>query len=48
MEATQAMFGSKIFSAVARPTFYNQFVGGDCENQLKSTEKQQKIHKDDE
>ena len=37
MKTAQTLLGSKIFSKLARPTFYNQFVGGDCETQLRKT-----------
>jgi len=37
MRRAEAMLGSKYFSAVARPTFYKQFVGGDTEEELRNT-----------
>ena len=37
MKTAQTFLGSKMFSVLARPTFYNQFVGGDCETQLRET-----------
>jgi len=37
MKKAEAILGSRIFSAVARPTFYRQFVGGDTEEELRLT-----------
>jgi len=37
MKRAEAVFGSRLFSAVARPTFYRQFVGGDTEEELRQT-----------
>jgi len=37
MKRSEAILGNRIFSAVARPTFYRQFVGGDTEEELSKT-----------
>eukprot|EP00090_Calanus_glacialis_P005915 TRINITY_DN14627_c0_g1_i1.p1 TRINITY_DN14627_c0_g1~~TRINITY_DN14627_c0_g1_i1.p1 ORF type:complete len:474 (-),score=127.41 TRINITY_DN14627_c0_g1_i1:305-1726(-) len=37
MRWAEAILGNKIFSAIARPTFYRQFVGGDTEEELSKT-----------
>jgi len=37
MKRAESLFGSRLFSAVARPTFYRQFVGGDTEAELHQT-----------
>ena len=37
MKRGQNIFGKKVFSMVARPTFYDQFVGGDTKEELQIT-----------
>ena len=37
MKKCQGIFGTKLFSMVTRPTFYDQFVGGDTKEQLQIT-----------
>ena len=37
MRGAEAILGKKIFSAMARPTFYRQFVGGETEEELSKT-----------
>ena len=37
MKQCQKILGPRFFGLVARPTFYNQFVGGDSEVQLQRT-----------
>ncbi len=39
MKAGQRLLGERIFNGLARPTFYNQFVGGDKEAELIQTAK---------
>jgi hypothetical protein len=36
MRAGERILGKGLFSLVARPTFYRQFVGGDTEQELRS------------
>jgi hypothetical protein len=36
MRAGERILGKGLFSLVARPTFYRQFVGGDTEEELRS------------
>jgi hypothetical protein len=36
MQAGERILGKGLFSLVARPTFYRQFVGGDTEQELRS------------
>ncbi len=36
MPAGERILGKDMFSLVARPTFYRQFVGGDTEQELRS------------
>merc|ERR1712198_121944 len=40
MRGSEKVLGEKAFSAVARPTFYKQFVGGDTEQELTHTSDQ--------
>ena len=40
MRWSERWLGDKIFSAVARQTFYRQFVGGDTERELAATSAQ--------
>jgi len=37
MRKVENGFGSQIFTAIVRPTFYKQFVGGDKESELMAT-----------
>ena len=37
MNRCQSLFGTKLFSLVTRPTFYDQFVGGDTKEELQWT-----------
>ena len=37
MRGSKALMGSRLFSALVRPTFYRQFVGGDTGAELKDT-----------
>ena len=37
MNRCQGIFGTKLFSMVTRPTFYDQFVGGDTKEELQLT-----------
>ena len=37
MRWSEKYLGARIFSALARPTFYKQFVGGDTEEELTHT-----------
>ena len=37
MRGAEAILGKKIFSAMAWPTFYRQFVGGETEEELSKT-----------
>ena len=37
MRFGEKWLGQRIFSALARPTFYTQFVGGDTEQELTET-----------
>ena len=37
MNQSQKILGPRIFGMIARPTFYNQFVGGDSEVELQRT-----------
>ena len=37
MKRCQGIFGTKLFSMVTRPTFYDQFVGGDTQEELQFT-----------
>jgi hypothetical protein len=36
MQTVEKILGKGLFSLVARPTFYRQFVGGDTEQELRS------------
>ena len=40
MRMSEKCLGERLFSAVARPTFYKQFVGGDTEIELTQTSDQ--------
>ena len=40
MRWSERWLGDRIFSAVARQTFYRQFVGGDTERELAATSAQ--------
>jgi hypothetical protein len=35
MRGCEKVFGERLFSMVARPTFYKHFVGGDTEAELR-------------
>ena len=37
MRWSERVLGERLFSALARPTFYKQFVGGDTESELALT-----------
>ncbi|XP_023345654.1 hydroxyproline dehydrogenase isoform X1 [Eurytemora carolleeae] len=37
MRKCEQLFGERMFAMVARPTFYRQFVGGETEEELRST-----------
>jgi hydroxyproline oxidase len=39
MNAGEKILGPKLFNSIVRPTFYNQFVGGETEIELKITAK---------